>query len=205
MYIPYSAERISAAPLMVKAPPSSKFKTFTTPSSMSIEYRRERIPRPLSVRSSSTPRAFVKSALPSASIITLSSAPTDFPHASITKASFTATHPIISTPLALISAACSMKPGRCFKLQVGVKAPGTANSTTLFPAQTSATFKVAMFPSLSKYDRLTSSGILSPTDSAETCTDFLPGIATREVAERPCLWPVNARDFTDFIVTDARA
>lgn len=32
--------------------------------------------------------------------------------------------------LALISSAFSMKPGKCLRLQVGVKAPGTANSTT---------------------------------------------------------------------------
>ena len=41
---------------------------------------------------------FVKSALPSANSSILPSAPTDFPHASITKASFTATHAIVSTP-----------------------------------------------------------------------------------------------------------
>ena len=41
---------------------------------------------------------FVKSALPSASNKILPSAPTDFPHASITKASLTATHAIVSTP-----------------------------------------------------------------------------------------------------------
>lgn len=38
--------------------------------------------------------------LPSASISTLSPAPTDLPHASITKASFTLMHAMVSTPLA---------------------------------------------------------------------------------------------------------
>ena len=37
---------------------------------------------------------------------------------------------MVSTPLARSSSAFSMNPGRCFRLQVGVKAPGTANSTT---------------------------------------------------------------------------
>lgn len=38
-------------------------------------------------------------------------------------------------PLARIAAACWTKPGRCFAEQVGVKAPGTANSTTFRPAK----------------------------------------------------------------------
>lgn len=48
----------------------------------------------------------------------------------MTNASFTDTQAMVSTPLALSSSAFSMKPGRCLRLQVGVKAPGTANSTT---------------------------------------------------------------------------
>ena len=53
----------------------------------------------------------------------------------MTKASFTDTQAISSTPLAVMASASAMKPGRCFCEQVGVKAPGTANSTTLRPAK----------------------------------------------------------------------
>ena len=72
----------------------------------------------------------VKSALPSASIMILSSVPTDLLQASITNASLTATHAMVSTPLDFSSSAFSRKPGKCFKLQVGVKAPGTPIRTT---------------------------------------------------------------------------
>jgi hypothetical protein len=56
-----------------------------------------------------------------------------FPQASMTKASLTETHTMLSTPLLLISSAFSMNPGKCFRLQVGVKAPGTAKRTSFFP------------------------------------------------------------------------
>ena len=64
----------------------------------------------------------------------LSPAPALLPQASITKASLTETQAMLSTPLLLISSAFSMKPGRCLRLQVGVKAPGTANRMTFLPA-----------------------------------------------------------------------
>src|SRR5579875_2959633 len=45
---------------------------------------------------------------------------------------------MVSTPLALIASACCTKPGRCLALQVGVNAPGTANSTTFLPLKISS-------------------------------------------------------------------
>src|SRR5438094_317166 len=89
-------------------------------------------------------------------------APEDFPHASMTKASFTATHTMSSTPLARIFWASATKPGRCFMEQVGVKAPGTAKRTTLFPLNISpraTSFGAPSFISLS----FKSSGSVSPT------------------------------------------
>ena len=56
----------------------------------------------------------------------------------MTKASFTAMQAIASTPLARNASACSLKPGRWRAEQVGVKAPGTPNSTTVRPAKNSA-------------------------------------------------------------------
>src|SRR4029077_12160705 len=61
-----------------------------------------------------------------------------FFHASITKPSLTAVTAMVSTPLALIASAFCRKPGRWFLWQVGVKAPGTANSTTFLPLKTSS-------------------------------------------------------------------
>ncbi len=72
---------------------------------------------------------FVNMALPSASMRILSPTSALLLHASITNASLTETHAIVSTPFALISSAFSTKPGRCFRLHVGVKAPGTARMT----------------------------------------------------------------------------
>ena len=43
-----------------------------------------------------------------------------------------------SMPLALMAEAFFTKPGRWFLLQVGVNAPGTANSTTFLPLNTSS-------------------------------------------------------------------
>ena len=45
---------------------------------------------------------------------------------------------IVSMPLALMAAAFCTKPGRWFLWQVGVKAPGTANSTTFLPLKISS-------------------------------------------------------------------
>src|SRR5262245_45631747 len=97
--------------------------------------------------SMSRPIAFANSALPSASIITLSPAPLSLPHASITNASFTEMHAIRSTPFALMSLACAMKPGRCCIEQVGVNAPGTANSTVFLPANSSPVETSCILPS----------------------------------------------------------
>uniref|UniRef100_A0A8R7QPP5 Uncharacterized protein n=1 Tax=Triticum urartu TaxID=4572 RepID=A0A8R7QPP5_TRIUA len=101
----------------------------------------------LSERSISTPSARVSSMLPSDSSCTSSPRPRLSFHAFITKASFTETHATVSTPLARSSPAFSMNPGRCFCEQVGVKAPGTAKSTTFFPAVSSPTVTVLSSPS----------------------------------------------------------
>ena len=77
-----------------------------------------------------SPLTLVNSALPSAHMSTLSATPCAAPQASITNASFTDRHTTRSTPLAASAPALSTKPGRWLLLQVGVKAPGTANSTT---------------------------------------------------------------------------
>ena len=44
----------------------------------------------------------------------------------------------VSTPFALMASAFCTKPGRCLALQVGVNAPGTANSTTFLPLKMSS-------------------------------------------------------------------
>src|SRR5258706_1559680 len=113
------------------------------------------------LRSDSNPIAFANSALPSASIITLSPAPLSLPHASITNASFTETHAIRSTPFALMSFACAMKPGRCCIEQVGVNAPGTANSTAFLPANSSPVDTSDILPSTIVL--IFTSGTLAPT------------------------------------------
>ena len=95
------------------------------------------MPKPLA--SSASPTALVNSPLPSATMRTLPAESLAFPHAPMTKASLTERQTISSTPLALIARACSRKPGRCFREQVGVKAPGTAKSTTRLPLKTSPT------------------------------------------------------------------
>ena len=79
-----------------------------------------------------SPSASAKSPLPSASIVT-PSAWDCFDHAPRTNGSLTEVQTISSTPFAFSSSAFSTKPGRCFAEQVGVKAPGTANSATLRP------------------------------------------------------------------------
>ncbi len=55
---------------------------------------------------------------------------------------------MVSTPLSLSSSALVTKPGRCFAEQVGVKAPGRANSTAFLPLKISSVEGVCM-PSLS--------------------------------------------------------
>src|SRR5688572_1913581 len=60
------------------------------------------------------------------------------PQAPMTNTSLTAMQAMVSTPLALMSAAFSTKPGRCLASQVGVNAPGTENSTTRLPLNSSS-------------------------------------------------------------------
>ena len=57
------------------------------------------------------------------------------PQAPITKASLTEMQAIASTPLAFSASKFSTKPGTCLAEQVGVKAPGSANSATVLPAK----------------------------------------------------------------------
>src|SRR4029453_7909859 len=95
------------------------------------------MPKPLA--SISSPRARVSSPLPSATMRTLPSAPCALPQAPMTKASFTDRQTTSSMPLPRRSAALSTNPGRCFIEQVGVNAPGTANSTTVLPLVSSPT------------------------------------------------------------------
>src|SRR5688500_15666434 len=90
----------------------------------------------------------------------MSPAPADLPQAPITNTSLTARHTILPTPLAPSAPACSMKPGRCFALQVGVNAPGTENSTTR-PLPRSSAASTFVGPSAPITFNLPS-GILSP-------------------------------------------
>src|SRR3546814_1074603 len=66
-----------------------------------------------------------------------------------------------STPLALNSAAFCTKPGRCLAEQVGVKAPGTENSTTFLPLNSSSV-EISLMPS-SVFTRNAALGTRSPT------------------------------------------
>src|SRR5271170_3477664 len=117
------------------------------------------MPRP--TRSSSSPIALTNAPDPSASIVSLPSAPCCLPQAPITNASFTAMQAIVSTPFARKVSAFSTKPGRCRLLQVGVNAPGTANRTTVLLLKISSV-EVSLGPSgvaiISFMD-----GIVSPT------------------------------------------
>ena len=160
-----SVSRMSWALLRVKAPPSSRLSVVTTPSSTSIENLRDLTPRfsGLSLRSTSVPSARVNFPRPSDSIIILSSTSRLSPQARITKASFTEMHANVSTPALQSSLALATNPGRCREEHVGVKAPGSAKSTTFLPlAQRSETFTVWQCPALSKYEN-TPSGSCSPT------------------------------------------
>ena len=87
--------------------------------------------------------------------------PVCFSQAPITKTSLTPVTRISSTPFALMAAACSMKGGRWFIEQVGVKAPGTAISTTLRPGKMSAEARGAGPSSVITVK--VASGTLSPT------------------------------------------
>src|SRR4029077_17100590 len=104
----------------------------------------ERVPSPMPLPSKSRPIALVNSPLPSERNSTLPLAPAAFDQASSTKGSFTATQATVCTPFFLKASALSRKPGRCLRWQVGVKAPGTANSTTFLPAKTSDVLNFSM-------------------------------------------------------------
>src|SRR6185437_2670775 len=84
------------------------------------------------------PIALANSPLPSLRKSILPSAPVAFFQASMTKASLTPVTAMVSTPLALKAAMLLRKLGMCRLLQVGVKAPGTANSTTFLPLKMSS-------------------------------------------------------------------
>src|SRR5258707_3010295 len=79
----------------------------------------------------------------------------------MTKASLTDRQAITSTPLPLMSPASCLKPGRCLAEQVGVKAPGRANSATFLPA-TNSSVVTGFGPSAVASVRVTL-GSLSPT------------------------------------------
>src|SRR5690348_15521000 len=79
----------------------------------------------------------------------------------MTKASLTERQAIVSTPFPLMSPAFCTKPGRCLAEQVGVKAPGSAKSTTFLPLKISS---VVMSLGPSAVIRLSlPDGIRSPT------------------------------------------
>src|SRR5450755_4628235 len=82
--------------------------------------------------------ALANSPLPSARKSILPVAPVAFFQASITNASLTPVTAMVSTPFALKAAALLRKLGMCRLLQVGVKAPGTANRATFLPLKISS-------------------------------------------------------------------
>src|SRR4029078_479886 len=79
----------------------------------------------------------------------------------MTKASLTERQAIVSMPLARVALGFWTKPGKCLAEQVGVKAPGNAKSTTLFPLKTSSV--VTSFGPFSVMMCSFAEGILSPT------------------------------------------
>src|ERR1700722_10660823 len=137
------------------------FTWAATPFLTMMANRCPRMPMPKPVAFNSRPSALTYSPLPSASMRILSPTLPALPQAFITKTSFTAVHAMVSTPFALILSANSTKPGKCFASQVGVNAPGTENSTTVFPLNSSSAVSFCG-PSLVMRVNLPS-GILSPT------------------------------------------
>ena len=89
-------------------------------------------------------------------------APVAFFQASITNASLTPVTAMVSTPFALKAAALLRKLGMCRLLQVGVKAPGTANSATFLPLKISSVVFGLLGPS-AVVTRNVALGSLSPT------------------------------------------
>src|SRR6476469_2805373 len=104
----------------------------------------ERVPSPIPLPSKSKPMALVNSPSPSERNSTLPLPPAAFDQVSITKGSFTATQATVCTPFFLKASALSINPGRCLRWQVGVKAPGTANSTTFLSAKMSDVVNFSM-------------------------------------------------------------
>ena len=131
-------------------PPSMKiFSTFI--SLITALYLHDRSPKPLSwLQVQLMPMPRVNAQLPSGRSFTFWKLPgltgfeSDFfvasslrpwsrPHFLITKASFTDKQYTSSIPQAFIASYASSYPGRWIDEQVGVKAPGRENKTTLFP------------------------------------------------------------------------
>src|SRR6202521_1644021 len=131
----------------LNCPGASTLTWVATPSRAMIAKRRPRVPMPWPLASSSSPSSRAYSPLPSASIRILSPTPEALPQAFMTNTSLTAMHAMVSTPLPRISSASCTNPGRCFASQVGVKAPGTENSTTSLPLKSSSVEK-SLGPSL---------------------------------------------------------
>src|SRR5579859_4635937 len=98
----------------------------------------------------------------------------------MTKASLTERQAITSTPLLLISEASCLKPGRCLAEQVGVNAPGSANSATFLPPKNSSVV-TGLGPSAVARVRVTL-GSLSPT--LMVMDPFL-WMGEREIASSP--------------------
>src|ERR1041384_7070934 len=108
------------------------------------------------------PIALANSPLPSERNSILPSAPVDFFQASITKASLIPVTAMVLTPLALNASMFLRKLGMCRLLQVGVKAPGTANSATFLPLKMSSVVFGLLGPS-AVWVRNVALGNLSPT------------------------------------------
>src|SRR5512141_425385 len=106
--------------------------------------------------------ALANSPLPSARKSILPSAPVAFFQASITNASLTPVTAMVLMPFALNAATLFRKLGMCRLLQVGVKAPGTANSATFLPLKMSSVVLGLLGPS-AVITRNVALGSLSPT------------------------------------------
>ncbi|HUY66285.1 MAG TPA: phospholipase D-like domain-containing protein [Acidimicrobiales bacterium] len=106
------AWRTASAALTVRPGPGSTLSAVTTPSTMTMAYRCERVPRPNPLPSISRPTARVKSPLPSASKVTRSPTCWASPQAAITKGSLTEMQATVSTPFAFSSSWRMTKLGR---------------------------------------------------------------------------------------------
>src|SRR5262245_6253000 len=118
------------------------------------------------------------------------------PHASMTKASFTATQAMRSIPLSRRLSAFTTKPGRCALEQVGVNAPGTEKSATRLPAKSVSVFTFSgPFSPMRPSSTL---GILSPTLIVIACS------FSSELLEKPCTG-VRHLLLTSFVEIDQHA